>query len=70
MRLTKEEISSLVKGRIDGMPDAFVAGFNDIDGKYYPIDALDPSFYTARECELYTNLTHARGGIEFFLRFI
>ena len=69
MRLTKEEISSLVKGRIDGM-DAFVAGFNDIDGKYYPIDALDPSFYTARECELYTNLTHARGGIEFFLRFI
>ena len=71
MKLNEKDISSLVKtGRLDGMHDGtFVSGFDDIDGVYYPIDALD-AFYIGRECELYTHLATASGGIEFYLRFI
>lgn len=72
MKLSKEDIISLVNsGRLDGMPkDTFVAGFDDLDGKYYPIDALDAFYYEGHDCELYTYLTHALGGVEFYLRFI
>ena len=70
MKLAKEDILNLVKsGHISKMPDGtFVAGFDDIDGSYYPISELDV-YYAGRDCELYTHLTHALGGFEFFLRF-
>ena len=70
MKLTKEDISDLVSsGRIDGMPDGmFVAGFDDIDGKYYPIAVLDGA-YAGCECCLYTYLIKALGGVEFYLHF-
>lgn len=72
MKLSKENIQSLVAdGRFDGMPESsYVAGFDDLDGKYYPIDALDAFYYEGRDCELYTFLAHAEGGTEFYLRFI
>lgn len=72
MKLSKEDIISLVNsGRLDGMPeDTFVAGFDDLDGRYYPIDELDAFYYEGRDFELYTYLTHALGGVEFYLRFI
>ena len=71
MKLTKEDICTLVKTcRINGMPEeSFVAGFDDFDGKYYPIEALD-AYYKNCECKLFTHLTKAAGGIVFFLRFI
>ena len=72
MRLGKKDIDSLISaGRVAGMhKDSFVAGFVDsYDGRYYPIDALDASFYADRDCELYTHLAKARGGIECYLRF-
>lgn len=72
MKLNKEDIISLNKtGRFGDMPKGtYVAGFDDLDGRYYPIYTLDAFFYEGRECELYTHLTTAMGGIEFRLRFI
>ena len=72
MKLTKKDIKTLVScGRLGGMPKGtYVAGFDDIDGRYYPIYELDAFYYTGRECELYTHLTTSMGGIEFRLRFI
>ena len=72
MRLSKENILSLIETRrIDGMPNGmFVAGFEDVDGVYYPIEALDINYDVGRECELTTQLAHALGGIECYLWFI
>ena len=72
MKLTKKDIDSLVRtGRISGMPTGtYVAGFDDCAGGYYPIYALDAFLVDGRECELYTNLATALGGVEFYLRFI
>ena len=72
MKLSKKDIKILVScGRLAGMPKGtYVAGFDDYDGRYYPIYALDAFYYTGVDCELYTHLTHALGGIEFYLRFI
>ena len=72
MRLTKEDIHKLVDtGRIDEMPaGAFVDGFEDFDGKYYPISAIDATCYKDRECEMYTHLTRAKGGVMCHLRFL
>ena len=72
MKLTKKDIKTLVScGRLGGMPKGtYVAGFDDIDGRYYPIYALDAFFCAGRECELYTHLATALGGVEFRLRFI
>ena len=72
MKLTKKDIKTLVScGRLAAMPKGtYVAGFEDIDGRYYPIYALDAFFYAGRDCELYTHLTTALGGVEFQLRFI
>ena len=70
MKLTKEDINKIIDtGRIDEMPaNTFVDGFEDFDGEYYPISALDV-YYKDLECEMYTHLTLAKGGIVFHLRF-
>ena len=72
MKLSKKDIMMLNKtGRLGGMPKGtYVAGFEDIDGRYFPIYELDAFFYAGRECELYTHLATALGGVEFRLRFI
>ena len=71
MKLSKADIYSLIDtGRIDEMPaNTFVDGFEDFDGKYYPISEIDADFFEDRVCEMYTYLTHADGGIVFYLRF-
>ena len=71
MRLTKEDIHKLVDtGHIDEMPaNTFVDGFEDLDGEYYPISAIDATYYKDHECEMYTHLTRAKGGIMCHLRF-
>ena len=71
MRLTKENINKLVDaGRIDEMPvNTFIDGFEDFDGESYPISAIDATFYKDYECEMYTHLTRAKGGIMCHLRF-
>ena len=71
MRLSTEDVTNLIlDGRLNGMPeDSFVGGFIDIDGSYYPIEAIDASYYAGRECLLYTHLAPSLGGVEFYLCF-
>ena len=71
MKLSEKDIKTLASsGRVDRMPkDTFVAGFYDIDGRYYPIYTIDAFFYAGVDCEMYTHLTQALGGIVFYLRF-
>ena len=70
MKLSKADIYSLIDtGRIDEMPvNTFIDGFEDLNGEYYPISAID-AYYKEHECEMYTHLTLAKGGIVFYLRF-
>lgn len=71
MKLTEKDIKTLVSyGRIAGMPKGtFVAGYYEADGRYYPIYKLDAFFHRGVDCEMYTHLTQALGGVVFYLRF-
>ena len=72
MRLSKADIYNIIDtGRIDDMPaGTFIAGFEDFDGKYYPVNAIEADFYQGCECEMCTHLTHAVGGVVCFIRFL
>lgn len=71
MKLSEKDIMQLRRtGRIAGMPkDTYVAGYYDVDGRYYPIYKLDAFFHAGFDCEMYTHLTQALGGTVFYLRF-
>ena len=71
MQLSKKDIKTLVScGRFADMPDGmYITGFDDYDGRHYPIYVLDAYYYAGRDCELYTHLWRTLGGIECYLRF-
>ena len=71
MKLTQEDIVNLTKtGRMHDMPKGtYVAGFFDYYGVFNPTYELDKDFDSGIDCELCTNLSKSRDGVEFYIRF-